>query len=271
MGPSTLDGSILAALSVGTAAIAASAVTNAKLATMATVTVKANVTGGAAVPTDVVIANLLDTVGSTRGTLLYRGASAYQALVPSTAGFVLRDGGSGADPAWVGGMTLLASGTASSVATLDLTLTSGYRAYKLIAHEFAPATNGSDLYVRFSQNNGVSYVAAGYAFSVLYNNSANAIGNWASSSTTAAAFLCLSIPRNTSSDGNSVEFTIFPGSASIIPKLSWVGNYISTTPNSLHVTGSGDSGSSVGLATNIRFLASAGNITTLRYSLYGLS
>lgn len=43
----------------------------------------------------------LDTIGDTRGDVLFRGASQWQALAPSTAGYVLATQGAGADPAWV--------------------------------------------------------------------------------------------------------------------------------------------------------------------------
>ena len=43
---------------------------------------------------------LLDLIGSTRGSLLYRGASQWSALTPGTAGFFLQSQGAGADPIW---------------------------------------------------------------------------------------------------------------------------------------------------------------------------
>lgn len=43
---------------------------------------------------------ILDWLSSTRGAILYRGASGWVALSPSTVGFVLTDGGPGADPSW---------------------------------------------------------------------------------------------------------------------------------------------------------------------------
>lgn len=54
----------------------------------------------AALPT---ISALLDTISSTRGTVLYRGAAGWAALAPGTAGNVLTTAGAGADPSWAAG------------------------------------------------------------------------------------------------------------------------------------------------------------------------
>lgn len=43
----------------------------------------------------------LDAIGSTRGSVLYRGASGWAALGPGPLDYVLQTGGSGADPSWV--------------------------------------------------------------------------------------------------------------------------------------------------------------------------
>lgn len=42
----------------------------------------------------------LDNLGSTRGSLLYRGASGWAALTPGTGTYVLTSNGAGADPSW---------------------------------------------------------------------------------------------------------------------------------------------------------------------------
>lgn len=62
-------------------------------------------TGGgplsADVTLDVGLQALLNAISSTRGVILFRGASAWVALAPGTAGQVLTSGGAGADPHWV--------------------------------------------------------------------------------------------------------------------------------------------------------------------------
>lgn len=57
---------------------------------------------------------MLDSIGATRGQVLYRGAAGWAALATGTANFFLRTGGAGADPSWVQG--LLSASNLSDVA-----------------------------------------------------------------------------------------------------------------------------------------------------------
>ena len=50
---------------------------------------------------DAKIQELLDVISSTRGSVLYRGNTAWAALAPGTAGQVLSTNGAGADPSWI--------------------------------------------------------------------------------------------------------------------------------------------------------------------------
>lgn len=49
------------------------------------------------------IQTLLDSISSTRGVVLYRGAAGWAALTPGTSGYFLKTNGAGADPAWAAG------------------------------------------------------------------------------------------------------------------------------------------------------------------------
>jgi len=57
-------------------------------------------TTGAATATQAQISTALDLIGSTRGSLLYKGAAGWSALTPGTSGQVLSTAGAGADPLW---------------------------------------------------------------------------------------------------------------------------------------------------------------------------
>lgn len=92
----TIYGALTATISISDASI-----TNVKLANMAASTIKANVTGGAAVPTDKTLTEVLDALaGSTQGSIMYRGASAWTVLTPGTSGQYLMTQGAAANPAW---------------------------------------------------------------------------------------------------------------------------------------------------------------------------
>jgi len=109
----------------GTIGLAGAGVTNYYLATMSAGTVKANVTGGSAQPTDATPSVVLDLIGSARGSILYRGASGWATLPPGAPASVLLTGGTGTDPVWgsagsVGismtvGATPIANGTTTRV------------------------------------------------------------------------------------------------------------------------------------------------------------
>lgn len=81
------------------------------LASIASGTVLANVTGGSTFPSSNTPTAVLDLIGSTEGQILYRGASSWLALNPGTIGQVLQTQGAGATPQWAN------AGTVSSVAT----------------------------------------------------------------------------------------------------------------------------------------------------------
>jgi hypothetical protein len=83
-----------------TISLPAGSVTNATLAAMANGTVKGNVSGGSASPSDITPSQVLDVIGSTKGMLLYRDTSSWAALSAGSNGQVLTAQGSGAVPVW---------------------------------------------------------------------------------------------------------------------------------------------------------------------------
>lgn len=114
------------------------AISNANLASVANNTIKSNVSGISAPPSDNSISAILDsTLSNTQGSLIYRNASAWTTLSPGTSGQVLTTSGPAANPSWtaaslsnpmttggdiiyggVGGTpTRLANGSASQVLT----------------------------------------------------------------------------------------------------------------------------------------------------------
>lgn len=80
-----------------------------------------NVSGGATAPTATPLTLLLDRYSTTRGAVLFRGASTWTALAPGAAGDVLTSGGALANPVWAAATGGGASVTVSGVMPLDPT------------------------------------------------------------------------------------------------------------------------------------------------------
>ena len=96
-----LTGDVTASANSFVTAIAANAVTNAKLATVATQTLKGRNTAGTGNVEDITATQALDWIGSTQGTVMYRGAASWAALAVGTAGQVLSTNGAAANPTWI--------------------------------------------------------------------------------------------------------------------------------------------------------------------------
>jgi hypothetical protein len=100
-------------------------VVNAKLATVATATIKGRASTSTGNVEDLTISQVLDLVGSTQGMITYRGASGWSVLSAGTAGQVLQTGGAGSNPSWVnqtgGGSALTKNTTTSTAQTLTFT------------------------------------------------------------------------------------------------------------------------------------------------------
>ena len=81
-------------------------------APVSTLTVLANITGGSAAPIPNTISDIFDAVfDNSQGDILYRGASGWTYLPPSTSGYFLATGGPSADPSWMAG----SSGTVTQI------------------------------------------------------------------------------------------------------------------------------------------------------------
>lgn len=84
-------------------------------------TIIANNSGGTATPLALSASQVLDMIGGTQGSVLYRGASTWTALTPGTSGQVLSSGGPAANPSWA---TISGTGTVTSIsAGTGITLT----------------------------------------------------------------------------------------------------------------------------------------------------
>lgn len=74
----------------------------------------------------IIATSILDSIGSTRGSILYKGASGWAILTPGTSGYVLTSAGAGADPSWAATLSSVSwgdiSGTLSNQTDLQSAL-----------------------------------------------------------------------------------------------------------------------------------------------------
>jgi len=96
-----LTGDVTTSAGAVATTIANDSVTYAKLQNVsATQRALGRNTAGSGDAEEITGSQLLDWIGSTRGSVLYRGASGWAILSPGTAGYPLTSGGAGADPSY---------------------------------------------------------------------------------------------------------------------------------------------------------------------------
>lgn len=145
--------------------------------------------GGASTPLGgtVTATTVLDSLGSTRGSVLYRGASGWTVLTPGTSGFFLKSNGAGADPSYAsaagsgtvtsltGGNGILvgASSPCTTACTIDLTVTRNaqtgttYATLSTDGGKLVSLSNASPVAVSLSQANTAGFTAG---FGTDFNN-----------------------------------------------------------------------------------------------------
>lgn len=94
--------------------ITTATIANSSLAVAADSTIKSNISGGSASPSDNTITAVLDKqFGTTQGTVVYRNATVWAALTPGTNGQFLTSGGPAANVTWASGGA--GTGTVTSI------------------------------------------------------------------------------------------------------------------------------------------------------------
>ena len=199
----------------GTIGLAPSGVTNTYLAAMNAGTVKGNVTGSPATPTDATVTSVFDVISSNPGDTFYRGASSWEGLPGGSANQVLTANGPSAAPSWqtlsvpsgsiaptgVGAGTY---GSASSVAQFTV-LTSGQLSAASNVAIQIPSSQVTGLGTMAVQNSNLVTITGGSITGVTLNNSA--IG-----STTPTTGVFTSLGASTLSvSGNAALATITSG------------------------------------------------------------
>jgi hypothetical protein len=167
-------------------------VTNAELATAADGTIKSNISGVTASPSDNTITTVLDKLGSTQGQILYRNSTAWVPLAPGTAGQFLTTQGAAANPNWSSGGA--GTGTVTSVICNGVTITASGTCpprFGFANCTLAASAASSALTIALKDNTGADPTAASPC-TVNFRNVTGATGATSQLSVTAATSLVIS-------------------------------------------------------------------------------
>lgn len=171
------------------------------------------------------------------------------------------------------GLVLLTSGTVSAAATLDIVLTSytGYRGLKFTLSGFRPATDGTNLWVRFSTNGGSAYDTSGYNYAMFAQGDAGA-GAAVQSGSAAQIIFAVDV-GSAATEGYCGELTLLnQTSTAFWSRITHAGYWMDSVATPGGAFGSGGGARETAQDTDaIRFMFSSGNITAGNYAVYGLA
>jgi hypothetical protein len=134
-------------------------------------TIKANVSGSSAAPSDATLTQVLDLVGSAaQGDILYRGASSWTRLGAGTSGQYLKTQGTGANPVWA-----TVSATTSRRADFTLIDFSGYAPIGGISSSLDedPFPDANDYLVYRTEFNPTNFTLGIWCVNASGNNAGN--------------------------------------------------------------------------------------------------
>lgn len=162
---------------------------------------------------------------------------------------------------------LISSQTADSSATIDFTsgLTSTYKSYELRIIDYAPATDGTEIWLLVSQ--AASFLTSGYGYGTAYTNYVTA--NYVGGATSAAMMLMANGISSGSGYGLSGSVTIFnPAGTSKRKNIQWdLSQYNSSGVARYY--GAGTYAGNNTAIDGLRIKSSSGNITSGTFELWG--
>lgn len=166
-------------------------------------------------------------------------------------------------------MVLLSAQTASSSSALNFTslISSTYESYILELVNIAPATDGVNLLLRASTDNGSSYLSGTeYNLTTIQQSAASVATLTGGGGNGGSAFILASGVGNASNRNVSGQIR-FRIRSSGQGRFSWETQYTSDSGNEISFQGKGSAGAGI---TALRLLMSSGNIASGAARLYGL-
>lgn len=185
--------------------------------------------------------------------------------ITASAGVISSIGGGGG-----GGVeTLLSTLTASSSASLEFVITTGYSRHKLRITDILPATNGANLILEFSNNSGSSYFSSSYQWTNVISTYAGTLPETFSGGDSSIR-LAASVLNTV--DGVSMDVDLFNLQSSVYPSVSADGSFFSSAYSNAccKIIGSGAYFGSLTAINKVRVRYSTGNIASGTISSYSI-
>ncbi len=181
---------------------------------------------------------------------------------------VISGGGAGV------GIVLLTSGTVAA-ATLDIVLTTytGYRGIKIFLSGFLPATDGVDLWARFSTDGGSTYDAGASAYGC-DAMTGTGVGVFAAGTHIKLAGDAIGTHvGNAANEGYNGEITLLNQTSGVFnSRITFAGTFMNSAATSANASQFGSGSRLTAQDTDaIRFMFSTGNIAAGNYAVYGLA
>ena len=176
---------------------------NSALSAMAANTIKANITGSSATPVDSSLSAILDAeIGSTRGSIAFRGASGWTAAAPGPTGYAWISNGVGADPSY----QLVPASTGGALTRIAQVVCAGSQSVITFASIPGIFTN---LVIKFSgRSTGATSVVSAYIKFNSDSTSANYVAWWRFIGDTASGgVVAAAISSSSSSNGSDCFIT----------------------------------------------------------------
>lgn len=170
-------------------------------------------------------------------------------------------------PGYSTSMILITSGTASNSASISLTGLTGYSQYIVFYNNAVPATNGANLNMLVSTNNGGAYDSSAIYSYIVINAIAGVIATATTSSTT--AYSVMANLANTASLGGAGQLILNNPAGSNNLYILNNAIFINSSSSLINAT---TCGRYAGAATvnAIQFVMSTGNISTGSFYVYGV-
>lgn len=211
----------------------------------------------------------------TAGGVVYGDGSNYASTAAGTSGQVLQSNGSSA-PTWgavASGLTFISSVTASNSATVSfINIGNTYDLYVVEISCAVPAVDADTLCMRFSTDNGSSYLSGGTDYAYSWVTTRSEISTVSGNGQTGISFIAVgnSASNNATFGGASSTVKIYRPSAAANTQVS-ASTYEGRSATVFGQTLVGAAVKNSSAKNAIRFYYFSGNITSGTFRLYGVA